>query len=163
MIKLYKTAIDMLNPTKDDVVIDAYSGIGTIALSLAKYVKTVYGIEVVSEAVENAIENKKRNNIDNAHFILGKCEDEILALVEKEKIDAILMDPPRKGSDKVFLDTVINAKIPKIVYISCGPAALARDLKYLCENGYKIEDIVLVDLFSRSTNIESVTLLNRIE
>ena len=70
-----------------------------------------------------------------------------------------MMDPPRKGSDKNFLDTVINAKIPKIVYISCGPAALARDLKYLIENGYEIKDIVLVDMFSRTSNIESVVLL----
>ena len=86
-----------------------------------------------------------------------------MELVSKDKIDAIMMDPPRKGSDKNFLDTVIKAKINKIVYISCGPAALARDLAYLKEHGYEIKEIVLVDMFSRTTNIESVTLLNRIE
>ena len=88
--------------------------IGTITLSIAPYAKKVYGIEVVSEAVENANENKLRNNVTNAEFILGKCEEEIMNLVSKEKIDAILMDPPRKGSDQKFLDTVINAKIDKI-------------------------------------------------
>ena len=159
MQKLYKTAIDMLNPKKDEVVIDAYSGIGTITLSIAPYVKKVYGIEVVSEAVFNANENKNRNNITNAEFILGKCEEEIMNLISKEKVDAILMDPPRKGSDQKFLDTVINAKIKKIVYISCGPAALARDLRYLIENGYELKNIVLVDMFSRTSNIESVVLL----
>lgn len=161
MKKLYQTAIDMLKPQKDEVIIDAYSGIGTITLTLANYAKKVYGIEVVSEAVDNANDNKERNNINNAEFILGKCEEEIEALVKREKIDAIMMDPPRKGSDKNFLDTVINAKIPKIVYISCGPAALARDLKYLTENGYEINDMVLVDMFSRTSNIESVTMLTR--
>ena len=159
MKKLYQTAIDLLEPKVNETVIDAYSGIGTIALSLAKHVKKVYGIEVVSEAVENANENKVRNKISNAEFILGKCEEEIMNLVSKEKIDAILMDPPRKGSDKLFLDTVINAKIPKIVYISCGPASLARDLSYLNENGYEIKKIILVDMFSRTSNIESVCLL----
>ena len=163
MLKLYKTAIDLLNPKKDETVIDAYCGIGTITLSLAKHVKKVYGIEIVSEAIDNANENKKRNNITNAEFILGKCEEEIMELVSKNKIDAIMMDPPRKGSDKNFLDTVINAKINKIVYISCGPAALARDLAYLKENGYEIKEIVLVDMFSRTTNIESVVLLSRTE
>ena len=162
MQKLYKCAIDLLDAKKTETIIDAYSGIGTITLSIAPYAKKVYGIEVVSEAVENANENKLRNNVTNAEFILGKCEEEIMNLVSKEKIDAILMDPPRKGSDQKFLDTVINAKIDKIVYISCGPAALARDLKYLVENGYELKKIVLVDMFSRTTNIESVSLLTRI-
>ena len=163
MQKLYSTAINLLSPNKDETVIDAYSGIGTITLSIAPHVKKVYGIEVVEEALVNANENKNRNNISNAEFILGKCEEEIMNLVSKENIDAILMDPPRKGSDQKFLDTVINAKINKIVYISCGPAALARDLKYLTENGYELKKIILVDMFSRTSNIESVTLLNRIE
>lgn len=163
MKKLYKCAIDLLDAKNDETVIDAYSGIGTITLSIAPYVKKVYGIEVVEEAVKNANENKERNNIKNVDFILGKCEEEIMNLVSKEKVDAILMDPPRKGSDQKFLDTVINANINKIVYISCGPAALARDLKYLIENGYELKKIVLVDMFSRTSNIESVTLLNRIE
>ena len=159
MKKLYSTAIKLLEPKNEETVIDAYSGIGTITLSLAPHVKKVYGIEVVEEAVLNANENKKRNNITNAEFILGKCEEEIMNLVSKEQIDAILMDPPRKGSDQKFLDTVINAKINKIVYISCGPAALARDLKYLTDNGYELKKIILVDMFSRTSNIESVTLL----
>ena len=159
MKKLYKCAIDMLEPKNKETVIDAYSGIGTITLSLAPHVKKVYGIEVVEEAVKNANENKIRNNIANAEFILGKCEEEIMKLVSKEKIDAILMDPPRKGSDQKFLDTIIDAKIAKIVYISCGPAALARDMKYLIDHGYEVTKIVLVDMFSRTSNIETVATL----
>lgn len=160
---LYDTAVKLLNPTKEDVIIDAYCGIGTITLTMAKYAKKVYGIEVVSEAVENANNNRINNCVENAEFILGKCEDEIKALVQREKIDAIMMDPPRKGSDQKFLDTIIEAKIPRIVYISCGPAALARDLKYLVEHNYEIKQIVPVDMFSRTSNLESITLLGRIE
>lgn len=160
MKKLYKCAIDLLDAKNEETVIDAYSGIGTITLSLAPHVKKVYGIEVVEEAVKNANENKLRNNINNVEFILGKCEEEIMKLVSKEKIDAILMDPPRKGSDQKFLDTIIDAKINKIVYISCGPAALARDMKYLIEHGYEVKKIVLVDMFSRTSNIETVCLLS---
>ena len=163
MKKLYKCAIDLLNPQKDEIVIDAYSGIGTITLSIAPHVKKVYGIEVVEEAVKNANENKSINKIENAEFILGKCEEEIMNLVKRENVDAIVMDPPRKGSDQLFLDTLINAKIKKIIYISCGPAALARDLKYLIDNGYELKKIVLVDMFSRTSNIESVVLLSKVE
>ena len=121
MLKLYKCAIEMLDAKDTDVVIDAYSGIGTITLSIAPHVKKVYGIEVVKEAVDNANENKVLNNINNAEFVLGKCEEEIMNLVSREKVDAIVMDPPRKGSDIVFLDTIIKAKInnlPKYFFIS---------------------------------------------
>ena len=159
MLKLYKCAIDMLDAKDTDTVIDAYSGIGTITLSIAPHVKKVYGIEVVKEAVDNANENKVINNITNAEFILGKCEEEIMNLVARENVDAIVMDPPRKGSDVQFLDTIIKAEIKKIVYISCGPAALARDLNYLTNNGYELKEIKLVDMFSRTTNIESVCML----
>lgn len=161
MQKLYQTAIKLLEPKETDVVIDAYSGIGTISLTLAKYVKKVYGIEVVKEAVLNAKQNKAKNNIKNVEFILGKCEDEIASLVNKEHIDAIVMDPPRKGSDKLFLDTIIKAGIAKVIYISCGPAALARDLKYMKDNGYEIEKIIPVDMFPKTSNIESVVSLTK--
>ena len=157
---LYTKAIELLNPRTTDVIIDAYCGIGTITLTLAKYVKKVYGIEVVKEAILNANQNKERNAISNAEFVLGKCEEKIKELVENEHIDAIVMDPPRKGSDKVFLDTIINTKIPKIIYISCGPASLARDLKYLSENNYKIDKIVPVDMFPRTANLETVATLS---
>lgn len=161
--KLYQKALDLANLDKTMNVIDAYCGMGSITLNIAKAVNKVYGIEVVEDAIKNANENKELNNISNAHFICGKCEDEIVKLVNKEKIDVIFFDPPRKGCDQKFLDTVIKMQIPKIVYISCGISSLARDLKYLLEYGYEVDEIIPVDLFSRTNNIESVVLLNRIE
>lgn len=159
MEKLYDKAIEFLEPTKEDVIIDAYSGTGSIGLSLSSKVKKVYGIEVVKEAVDNAKENAKINGIDNVEFILGKCENEIDNLVNKKKIDAVIMDPPRKGSDQNFLNCLIKNQIKKIIYISCSPKTLARDLAYLKENGYQIEHVVPVDMFSKTSNLETVCAL----
>lgn len=158
--KLYQKALDLAELDKTMNVIDAYCGMGSITLNIAKNVNKVYGIEVVEDAIRNANENKELNNIFNAHFICGKCEDEIVKLVNKEKIDVIFFDPPRKGCDQKFLDTVIQMKIPKIIYISCGISSLARDLKYLLEHGYEVNEIVPVDLFSRTNNIECVCTLS---
>ena len=157
--KLYQKALDLAELDKTMNVIDAYCGMGSITLNIAKNVNKVYGIEVVEDAIRNANENKELNNIFNAHFICGKCEYEIVKLVNKEKIDVIFFDPPRKGCDQKFLDTVIQMKIPKIIYISCGISSLARDLKYLLEHGYEVNEIVPVDLFSRTNNIETICSL----
>ena len=139
--KLYQTALDLAQLDKNMNVIDAYCGMGSITLNIARKVNKVYGIEVVEDAIINANDNKKLNGIDNAHFICGKCEEEIVKLVNKEKIDVIFFDPPRKGCDQKFLDTVIKMNIPKIVYISCGISSLARDAKYLLANGYEIKSL----------------------
>ena len=157
--KLYQKALDLAELDQTMNVIDAYCGMGSITLNIAKNVNKVYGIEVVEDAIRNANENKELNNIFNAHFICGKCEYEIVKLVNKEKIDVIFFDPPRKGCDQKFLDTVIQMKIPKIIYISCGISSLARDLKYLLEHGYEVNEIVPVDLFSRTNNIETICSL----
>ncbi len=157
--RLYAKAISLASITKDDVVIDAYCGIGSISLNVAKYAKFVYGIEVVKEAVDNALENMKLNNISNADFICGKCEDVIMKLVKNKKIDVMIFDPPRKGCDYKFLDTVIKSKIKRIVYISCKTSTFARDLKILSENGYEIGEVTPFDLFSHSIHVENVCLL----
>ncbi len=160
MIKLYNKGIEILDLNKDDIVIDAYSGIGSISLNLAKQCKFVYGIEVVKEAVDNANFNKINNNIHNVEFLLGKCEDTINDLVKNKTINAIVVDPPRKGCDEYFLETIVKNKIEKILYISCNPASLARDIKYLNEF-YNIEEVHLVDMFSHSHHVESVVRLCR--
>lgn len=155
---LYQKALDYADLSEDDIVIDAYSGIGTIALSAAKYVKRVYGVEVVKQAVEDARQNAINNHIDNAKFILGKAEDVIIDL-QSHKIDVMFVDPPRKGLDKVFLETVAKMTIPKIVYISCNVSTLARDLNYLQCHGYKVVETTPFDMFPQTSHIESVTLL----
>ena len=157
--KLYVEALRLADLRNNMTVIDAYCGMGSITLNIARRVKKVYGIEIVPSAIENAKENMVLNNIKNAEFICGACEDEIVKLVNKEKIDAIFFDPPRKGCDQKFLDTVIKMKIPQIVYISCNVATCARDCAYLEDNGYQVLEATPVDLFTRTLHVESVTLL----
>ena len=159
--RLYAEALRLADLRNDMTVIDAYCGMGSITLNIARRVKKVYGIEIVPSAIENAKENMKLNNISNAEFICGPCEDEIIKLVNKEKIDAIFFDPPRKGCEQRFLDTVIQMKIPQIIYISCNVATCARDCTYLEENGYKVMEATPVDLFSRTLHVETICLLNR--
>lgn len=159
--KLYKAAIDAARISKDDIVLDTYSGIGTITLSMANSCKEVIGVEINKQAVKDAINNAKANKIDNAHFV---CEDasKYMDSLAKEKanIDILIMDPPRNGSDKTFLNAVLKLKPKRIVYISCGPETQVRDLKLLT-NDYKITSIQPVDMFPRCGHVETVCLLSK--
>lgn len=157
--KLYLEALNMADLTLEMNVIDAYCGMGSITLNIAKRVNHVYGIEIVEEAIENANYNKELNQISNATFICGKCEEVIINLVGKEKIDVIFFDPPRKGCDQKFLETICSMKIKKIVYISCNIATACRDINYLTEHGYEVKEITPVDMFSKTSHVESVVLL----
>ncbi len=161
--KLYLEAIRMANLDKNMHVIDAYCGMGSITLNIAKYVEHVYGIEVVESAIKNANRNKEINKIFNATFICGKCEDEIVKLSNKENIDVIFFDPPRKGCEEKFLNIVISMKIPKIIYISCNVATMARDIEYLEKHNYTLLEATPVDLFSRTSHVESVVSLSLVE
>ena len=143
------------------MVWDLYCGIGTISLFLAKKAKEVYGVEIVEAAVENAKENAKLNGIENAYFTVGKAEDEAKKL---PKPDVIVVDPPRKGCDEKLLETIMNYKPSRVVYVSCDPATLARDLKVLCgDGGYKLEEVQAVDQFSRGVHVETVCLLSKVQ
>ena len=157
---LYKEAIRMLNLTKEDIIIDAYCGMGSITLNVAPYVKEITGIEVVPSAILDARENAKLNNVENANFILGKCEDKIKDILKIKNVNKMIFDPPRKGCDKLFLDVIKETKIKEIVYISCNVATLARDILYLSDT-YKIKEITPVDLFPRTSHVETIVLLQR--
>ena len=157
--KLYSEAFRMANLNKDMNVIDAYCGMGSITLNIAKHVNHVYGIEIVEDAIKNANKNKELNNISNATFICGKCEEEIKKLTNLTNIDVIFFDPPRKGCDQEFLKTVVEMNIPKIVYISCGIASLCRDINYLKEHNYEVIEVTPTDLFSRTSHVETVVSL----
>lgn len=156
---LYTKALDLAELKENMNVIDAYCGIGSITLNIAKKVNHVYGIEVVSEAIKNANMNKEINGITNATFICGKCEDEIKKLVSIKDIDVIFFDPPRKGCEQSFLDTVIDMKIKRIIYISCNISSASRDIAHLSKNNYELKKVIPVDLFSYSSHVESVCLL----
>ena len=159
--KLYGKALEFAGLTGEEVVWDLYCGIGTISLFLAKKAKEVYGVEIVEAAVENAKENAKLNGIENAYFTVGKAEDEAKKL---PKPDVIVVDPPRKGCDEKLLETIMNYKPSRVVYVSCDPATLARDLKVLCgDGGYKLEEVQAVDQFSRGVHVETVALLSKLD
>ncbi|MGT2623714.1 23S rRNA (uracil(1939)-C(5))-methyltransferase RlmD [Streptococcus thoraltensis] len=158
--KLYQTAIDFSELSAGDVVIDAYSGIGTIGLSFAKQVKAVYGVEVIEAAVEDAKKNAERNGITNAHYIADSAEN-AMTQWSKEGIQpsVILVDPPRKGLTESFVRASVEMAPEKITYISCNPATMARDIKLYEALGYKLKKVQPVDLFPMTHHVEAVSLL----
>ncbi|ALB29467.1 23S rRNA (uracil(1939)-C(5))-methyltransferase RlmD [Companilactobacillus heilongjiangensis] len=156
---LYKLAIDKAELTGKENVVDAYSGIGTIGLSLANKAKHVTGIEIIEDAVKDADQNAKLNNITNADFIVGKTEDVLNDWAKNEvSVDVLMVDPPRKGLANSLIDSLKNIKPKRIVYISCNPATLARDLELLSDT-YEIGDVTPVDMFPMTNHIECVTKL----
>ena len=158
--KLYNTAIEKAELKKTDIIIDAYCGIGTIGLIASNKVSKVYGVEIIDEAIKNAKANAKLNKITNATFVCDKAENQIVKWMNEEiKPNVIFVDPPRKGCDKVFIDTIIKMKIEKVVYISCDPSTLARDLRILVDNNYEIKFIQPVDMFAQTNHVETITLL----
>lgn len=162
--KLYSKALEFADLKGNETVIDAYCGIGTISLFLAQKAKKVYGIEIVPQAIENAVENAKLNNIKNAEFYTGKSEDIVPDLYKTKgvKPDVMVVDPPRKGCDENLLNLMLNMKPEKIVYVSCDSATLARDLKILCStNDYEIKKVQPVDMFPHSYHVETVALLTK--
>lgn len=163
--KLYSIALDYAGLTGTETVWDLYCGIGTISLFMSKKAKQVYGVEVVGQAVADARENARRNNIENARFYVGKAEEVLPDLYEREGIyaDVICVDPPRKGCDAACLDTIVKMAPQRIVYVSCDSATLARDLKYLCANGYELRRVRAVDLFGQTVHVESIVLLSKLK
>lgn len=159
---LYKTAFEFAQLKPTDTVIDAYAGIGTIGISLADKVKEVYGMEVVPEAVADAKENAKLNKVDNTAYFVGKAEKIMPQwLREGIKPNVIFVDPPRKGLDESFIGLAAEMMPEKIVYISCNPATLARDIALFAEKGYQTKKVQPVDLFPQTNHVETVALLHR--
>jgi 23S rRNA (uracil1939-C5)-methyltransferase len=157
--KLYKAAIEAANLNKDDVVLDAYTGIGTIAILAAKHAKQVIGVEIINQAVRDALRNAKHNGISNIEFYAADVSDFIDQMASQQKdIDVLFMDPPRKGADERFLKSVLTLKPKRIVYVSCEPETLARDIKIL-SSVYQIASIQPVDMFPQTHHVESVVLM----
>lgn len=159
---LYGKALEYANLTGNETVFDAYCGTGTITLFLSQKAKKVYGVEIVEPAIVNARENAKKNNVDNAEFFVGKSEEVIPKLIEDGvKADVIVVDPPRKGCDNKLLNAIGEVKPERVVYVSCDPSTLARDLKELDILGYKTIVVQPVDMFPHTAHIENVALLER--
>lgn len=163
--KLYETALNYADLQGNEVVWDLYCGIGTISLFLAQKAKQVYGVEIVPQAIEDAKRNAEMNHITNAEFFTGSAEEVLPEKYEesngKMAADVIVVDPPRKGCDQTLLDTVVKMQPQKVVYVSCDPATLARDLAYLEERGYEVRKVRGCDMFGNSAHVETVVLITR--
>ena len=159
---LYQTAINYANLKKNDICFDIYCGIGTISLMAAQYAKKVYGVEIVEQSIINAKENAVINNINNAEFYAGKAE-EILPKLYKRNItaDVVIVDPPRKGCEKEVIDTINNMQAERVVYVSCNPSTLARDIKLLERGGYKLTKVQPIDQFPWTVHTECICKLER--
>ena len=162
--KLYDKVAEFADLSGNETVLDLYCGIGTIGLYAASKASKLIGIEIIHDAIEDAKINQRLNNVENAYFYTGKAE-EILPMLYKQgvnKADVIIVDPPRKGCDENALSTICDISPTKIVYVSCNPATLARDVKFLTENGFKLEKVQPVDMFPNTVHVETVVLMSRI-
>ena len=162
--KLYDKAVSYAGLTGRESVLDAYCGTGTIGMIASPYAKQVIGVEMNQEAVKDAIAGAKKNKISNIRFFQADAGDFAVDMAqEKEKIDVVFMDPPRQGSSQVFLEALAKLRPDKIVYVSCNPETLARDLEFLCGGGYQMTKATAVDMFPFTDDIETVCLLSRIK
>ena len=170
--KIYGKALEYAALTGEETVWDCYCGIGTISLFLAQKAKQVYGLEIVPEAIENAKKNAEKNGLHNTEFYVGAAEEVLPKWVAEKKregkdvgnlVDVVSLDPPRKGCDEACLSAVLELNPKRIVYVSCDPGSLARDMKYLREGGYELEKWVGIDNFPRTGHVETVALLQREE
>ena len=154
---LYNKALEYANLSKNDTVFDIYCGIGTISLFLARKASKVYGIEIIEDAIKDAKINASINKLENVDFYVGKAEEVVPNMYkEGKKANVVVVDPPRKGCDEKVLDTIVSMKPEKVVYVSCNPSTLARDLAYLDERGYICEEIQPVDMFPHTMHVECV-------
>jgi 23S rRNA (uracil1939-C5)-methyltransferase len=168
--KLYGTALEYAEVTGNETVWDVYCGIGTISLFLAQKAKKVYGVEIIPQAIEDAKHNARLNGFENAEFFVGEAE-KVLPEYYKEyakahpgenaRADVIVVDPPRKGCEESVLETMVNMQPERIVYVSCDSATLARDVKYLRENGYELRKVKAVDMFPHTGHVETCVLLEK--
>ena len=161
--RIYSRALDYAGLTGEETVWDLYCGIGTISLFVAKKAKKVYGVEIIPQAIEDAKENAVQNGIENVSFYVGKAEEVLPEKYETEGIyaDVIVVDPPRKGCEEACLSTMVQMNPKRIVYVSCDSATLARDVKYLRENGYELRKAGIFDNFPQTTHVETVVLLSK--
>ena len=160
---LYNKALEYAELKENDTVFDIYCGIGSRSLFLAQKATKVYGIEIVEDAIKDAKINAKLNNLNNVEFYVGKAEEVVPKMYSEGKTaNVVVVDPPRKGCDEKVLDTIVSMKPDRVVYVSCNPSTLARDLAYLDERGYKCVEIQPVDMFPHTMHVETVAKLRRI-
>ena len=161
--KLYSKALEYAALSGGEKVWDMYCGIGTISLFLAEKAGNVYGVEIVPQAIDDAKNNAKLNDIKNVEFHVGKAEEVVPGLYEKDRerytADVVVVDPPRKGCDEKLLETLVSMAPARLVYVSCDPATLARDIKYLTDHNFELKKVAVFDQFSHGIHVETVVQL----
>lgn len=159
---LYKTALSMANLSKNDVLLDAYSGVGTIGIIASSMVKKVISVEIVEETIKAATGNAKINNVNNIQF---KNQDATKFMLESAKrdlkIDVVLLDPPRRGCGELFMNAIVTLNVNKVIYISCNPLTQAKDIMKLLKNGYVVTNVQPVDLFPHTSHVENILILEK--
>ena len=167
--KLYSIVLDFAGLTGKEIIWDLYCGVGTISLFMARSAGKVYGVEIIPAAIEDAKRNAERNDISNAEFFVGKAEEVLPAYVEEQerkgglgKVGLIVVDPPRKGCDSKCLETILKIGPEKVIYVSCDPATLARDLKILTRDSYCLKEVQPCDMFPHSSHVETIVLLQKL-
>ena len=161
---LYETAREFLSAKPNETVVDAYCGVGTISLFIAEDCAHVVGVEQVAPAIEDAKANAKANGVKNAEFICGNVENVLPRLFSREGgIDAIVLDPPRKGCEEAALEAIVKSTASRVIYVSCNPATLARDCKYLSSHGFILSAVRPVDMFPQTCHVETVALITRVK
>lgn len=162
--KLYNKVKEYANLTNDEILLDLYCGTGTIGLTMAQSCKTLVGVEIIEDAVKDAYENARLNNIENAKFICSDSSNAAKALSKEGLLpDVVVLDPPRKGCGEELVETISKMSPSRVVYVSCDPATLARDLRYFADRGYEAKEITPCDMFSRTAHVESVCLLTKVQ
>ena len=162
---LYQKAVEMAGLQGEETVLDLYCGIGTISLFFARKAKRVFGVEIVPEAIADARKNATQNGITNVTFEVGAVEEVIPRLFQEKKIsaDVIVVDPPRKGCDQGLLDIIAEIQPKRLVYVSCNPATLARDVEFLKDNGFEVREVAAVDQFPMTVHVETIALMSRVD
>lgn len=162
--KLYQTAVEYANLSGTETVIDAYCGIGTMTLALAEQAKQVYGVEIVPEAIQNARDNAKTNQLANVEFAVGDAGEWMIQQVKAGlTVDCVVVDPPRKGLTKDFIQAVLDIQPKRMVYVSCNPNTMARDIELLTQGGYELKKVQPVDMFPQTYHVEAVSLLSKVK
>lgn len=161
--KLYEKVASYLKNDRENTILDLYCGVGTISIYVSKYVNKVVGVEISQSSIKDAMINKELNSCPNVEFIRGKSEDKIQGIIKDYKAETVIVDPTRKGLEKSLIEVISKSQVEKVIYVSCNPATLARDLKLFTENGFEVVEVEGYDMFPNTVHVETVALLSKLD
>ena len=161
--KLYEKVASYLQNDRENTILDLYCGVGTISIYVSKYANKVVGVEISQSSIKDAMINKELNSCQNVEFIRGKSEDKIQGIIKDYKAETVIVDPTRKGLEKSLIEVISKSQVEKVIYVSCNPATLARDLKLFTENGFEVVEVEGYDMFPNTVHVECIALIQRVK